>query len=41
MVEAFFTEANSSSSFCFLPDLPADRNFNTIDWVQYAFATNI
>lgn len=33
MVEAFFTEANSSSSFCFLPDLPADRNFNTIDWV--------
>ena len=32
-VEAFFTEANSSSS-CFLPDLPADRNYNTLDFID-------
>ena len=32
-VEAFFTESNNSAS-CFLPDLPADRNFNTLDFVE-------
>ena len=32
-VEAFFTESNNSAS-CFLPDLPADRNFNTLDYVE-------
>ena len=32
-VEAFFTESNSSAS-CFLPDLPADRNFNTLDYIE-------
>ena len=33
-VEAFFTTANSSRNYCFLPDLPEDRNFNTLDWVE-------
>ena len=32
-VEAFFTESNNSAS-CFLPDLPADRNFNTLDYIE-------
>ena len=32
-VEAFFTESNNSAS-CFLPALPADRNFNTLDYVE-------
>ena len=32
-VEAFFTEANTSST-CFLPDLPADRNYNTLDFID-------
>ena len=32
-VEAFFTESNNSASY-FLPDLPADRNFNTLDYIE-------
>ena len=37
-VEAFFTESNSSS-YCFLPDLPADRNFNTLDFIDGKLVT--
>ena len=33
-VEAFFTTSNTSDPSCFLPDLPEDRNFNTLDFVN-------
>ena len=33
-VKAFFTASNTSENSCFLPDLPEDRNFNTLNFIN-------